>query len=92
MQQLARRCRARPSPLRPDRSGDAREGRNVTSSSSSGGPTLACTMVRLRRIRERRPTGQSVGNDERLCKSGFDGPAHDLDPLPSIPVASQTSI
>jgi hypothetical protein len=36
MQQLARRCRARPSPLRPDRSGDAREGRNVTSSRQAG--------------------------------------------------------
>ena len=50
------------------------------------GPTLACAMVRVRRIR------QSVGNDERLCKSGFDGPAHDLDPLGSIPVASRTTI
>jgi hypothetical protein len=48
--------------------------------SSCKGPTLACTMAPFRRIRERRPTGQSVGNDERLCKSGFDWPAHDPDP------------
>ena len=32
MERLARHCRARPSPLGPDLSGDARKGRNVTSS------------------------------------------------------------